>query len=114
MEIIFHKCEFVGEMMPLLDSRKVLYLAGYERIEAVLYNCIHHGQLPADFIPSRGDHPAGLYYRPDGKLAVYAGKFRSAGRSRSAGGRVLEMLQFCPTLRLKPDAATPDADRLPL
>lgn len=26
----------------------------------------------------------------------------------------LEMLQFCPTLRLKPDAATPDADRLPL
>ena len=48
MEIIFHKCEFVGEMMPLLDSRKVLYLAGYERIEAVLYNCIHHGQLPAD------------------------------------------------------------------
>lgn len=23
MEIIFHKCEFVGEMMPLLDSRKV-------------------------------------------------------------------------------------------
>ena len=48
MEIIFHKCEFVGEMMPLLDSRKVLYLAGYERIEAVLYNCIHHEQLPAD------------------------------------------------------------------
>lgn len=26
----------------------------------------------------------------------------------------LEMLQFCPTLRLKPDAATSDADRLPL
>ncbi|KFK97566.1 MULTISPECIES: multidrug efflux transporter transcriptional repressor AcrR [unclassified Serratia (in: enterobacteria)] len=48
MEIVFHKCEFVGEMMPFHDARKILYLEGYERIESVLRNGMNHGQLPAD------------------------------------------------------------------
>ena len=48
MEIVFHKCEFVGEMLPLQDARKVLYLEGYDRIESVLRNSMRHGQLPAD------------------------------------------------------------------
>ncbi|CNE66444.1 multidrug efflux transporter transcriptional repressor AcrR [Yersinia nurmii] len=48
MEIVFHKCEFVGEMTSVHDARKVLYLASYERIEAVLQDCIAAKQLPAD------------------------------------------------------------------
>ncbi|EPL1853951.1 multidrug efflux transporter transcriptional repressor AcrR [Serratia marcescens] len=115
MEIIFHKCEFVGEMMPLLDSRKVLYLAGYERIEAVLYNCIHHGQLPADLHTRRAaiilrGYITGLMenwlFMPE--------SFDLRAEAEALVDAFLEMLQFCPTLRLKPDAATPDADRLPL
>ncbi|WP_127958909.1 multidrug efflux transporter transcriptional repressor AcrR [Serratia microhaemolytica] len=48
MEIVFHKCEFVGEMMPLCDARRALYSESYQRIEQVLITCIHHKQLPLD------------------------------------------------------------------
>ncbi len=48
MEIIFHKCEFVGEMISLKEAHKVLHLEGYERIEEVLRQCINHGQLPSN------------------------------------------------------------------
>ncbi|WP_392431974.1 multidrug efflux transporter transcriptional repressor AcrR [Yersinia sp. HM-2024] len=46
MEIVFHKCEFVGEMTSFHDARKVLDLASYERIESVLQGCIEAKQLP--------------------------------------------------------------------
>ena len=48
MEIVFHKCEFVGEMTPFHDARKVLDLASYERIESVLQGCIDANQLPVN------------------------------------------------------------------
>ncbi|CNI16693.1 multidrug efflux transporter transcriptional repressor AcrR [Yersinia mollaretii] len=48
MEIVFHKCEFVGEMSSVHDARKVLDLASYERIEAVLQGCIDANQLPVN------------------------------------------------------------------
>nr|CEK26733.1 Transcription repressor of multidrug efflux pump acrAB operon, TetR (AcrR) family [Yersinia ruckeri] len=48
MEIVFHKCEFVGEMTSVHNARKVLYLASYERIETVLQDCIAAQQLPPD------------------------------------------------------------------
>lgn len=48
MEIIFHKCEFVGEMRSLRDIRRILYLENFERIENVLRNCIECQQLPAE------------------------------------------------------------------
>ncbi|WP_343463806.1 multidrug efflux transporter transcriptional repressor AcrR [Pantoea sp.] len=47
MEIIFHKCEFVGEMTTLQDMRQSLLLQSYERIEVVLRDCMKSGQLPA-------------------------------------------------------------------
>lgn len=48
MEIVFHKCEFVGEMSSVHDARKVLDLASYERIESVLQGCIEANQLPVN------------------------------------------------------------------
>lgn len=48
MEIVFHKCEFVGEMTSVHDARKVLDLASYERIESVLQGCIEANQLPVN------------------------------------------------------------------
>jgi len=44
MEIIFHKCEFVGE----IEARKALYMEGYGKIERILVRCIEEKQLPAD------------------------------------------------------------------
>ncbi|ATM84944.1 multidrug efflux transporter transcriptional repressor AcrR [Yersinia massiliensis] len=48
MEIVFHKCEFVGEMSSVHDARKVLDLASYDRIESVLKGCVDAQQLPAN------------------------------------------------------------------
>lgn len=48
LEIIFHKCEFVGEMTTLQMMQQTLYLECYEKIEDVLRQCIAAGQLPAD------------------------------------------------------------------
>ena len=46
MEIIFHKCEFVGEMSTLMAMQQGLLQACYDRIEE-LRSCIEAGQLPA-------------------------------------------------------------------
>lgn len=48
MEIIFHKCEFVGEMATLQMVQQKLNLECYEKIEEVLRGCIEQGQLPAE------------------------------------------------------------------
>ncbi|AIJ09385.1 MULTISPECIES: multidrug efflux transporter transcriptional repressor AcrR [Edwardsiella] len=48
MEILYHKCEFVGEMRALGERRKVMYLESYTRIERVLQHCIFLEQLPAN------------------------------------------------------------------
>lgn len=47
MEIIFHKCEFVGEMTSVHEARKSLYMEGYGKIERILERCIKEKQLPA-------------------------------------------------------------------
>lgn len=46
MEIIYHKCEFVGEMTTLQLMQQNLYLECYEKIEEVLTQCIGARQLP--------------------------------------------------------------------
>ncbi|UWS30276.1 multidrug efflux transporter transcriptional repressor AcrR [Erwinia pyrifoliae] len=46
MEIIYHKCEFVGEMTTLQLMQQNLYLECYEKIEEVLTECIAAKQLP--------------------------------------------------------------------
>lgn len=48
LEIIFHKCEFVGEMTTLQMMQQTLYLECYEKIEEVLRQCIEAGQLPVE------------------------------------------------------------------
>ena len=48
MEIIFHKCEFVGEMTSVHEARKALYMEGYGKIERILIRCIEENQLPVD------------------------------------------------------------------
>lgn len=40
LEIYFHKCEFVGEMTPIVEIRRELCAADYSRIEQSLSRCI--------------------------------------------------------------------------
>lgn len=48
LEILYHKCEFVGEMRALGERRKLMYLESYARIERVLQHCVFREQLPAN------------------------------------------------------------------
>ncbi|MEZ0583530.1 multidrug efflux transporter transcriptional repressor AcrR [Erwinia sp. STN24] len=48
MEIIFHKCEFVGEMTTLQMMQQTLYLECYDKIEDVLRQCMTQQQLPGE------------------------------------------------------------------
>ncbi|MBJ7221794.1 MULTISPECIES: multidrug efflux transporter transcriptional repressor AcrR [unclassified Brenneria] len=48
VEIIFHKCEFVGELLQSYNTRKAIYLGCYDDIENNLARCIRMRMLPAD------------------------------------------------------------------
>lgn len=101
MEIIFHKCEFIGEMMPLLNARKVLYPAGYDRIEITLRRCIHHGQLPADLHTRRAAIILRAYITGLVENWLFMPEsFDLRSEAEALVDVFLEILQFCPTLRL--------------
>lgn len=53
MEIIFHKCEFVGEMAVVQKAQRSLCLESYERIEHTLKECIAANMLPANLLTRR-------------------------------------------------------------
>ncbi|WP_159567096.1 multidrug efflux transporter transcriptional repressor AcrR [Budvicia diplopodorum] len=44
--ILFHKCEFVGELVSLQQIHQAMYLENFERIEKILCQCIEYDQLP--------------------------------------------------------------------
>ena len=90
MEIIYHKCEFVGEMT----------VASYERIEQTLKECIAAKLLPANLLTRRAavlmrSYLSGLMenwlFAPD--------SFDLHAEARDYVAILLEMYQFCPTLR---------------
>lgn len=88
MEIIYHKCEFVGEMTVVQQAQRQLSLASYERIEQTLKECIAAKLLPANLLTRR----AAVLMRADGKLAVCPRFVRpacgSAGLRRYSAGDV--------------------------
>ncbi|KAA9000042.1 multidrug efflux transporter transcriptional repressor AcrR [Affinibrenneria salicis] len=48
MEVLFHKCEFVGDILSSYNVRKEFYHLGYTCIEEDLTRCVDYEQLPAD------------------------------------------------------------------
>lgn len=93
MEIIYHKCEFVGEMTVVQQAQRQLSLASYERIEQTLKECIAAKLLARQFThPAGGRVNAQLPFRADGKLAVCPRFVRpacgSAGLRRYSAGDV--------------------------
>lgn len=53
MEIIFHKCEFVGEMAVVQQAQRSLSLESYDRIEQNLNLCMQAKLLPANLLTRR-------------------------------------------------------------
>lgn len=99
MEIIFHKCEFIGEMTSVQEARRALYMDGYERIEVLLQKCIVQKQLPSNLNTRRSAvilraYLTGLMenwlFMPESfDLLQESGKFVDS---------YLEMLSLCPSL----------------
>ncbi|STV19776.1 multidrug efflux pump acrAB operon transcription repressor [Klebsiella pneumoniae] len=93
MEIIYHKCEFVGEMTVVQQAQRQLSLASYERIEQTLKECIAAKLLPANLLTRRAAVLMRSYLSgADGKLAVCPRFVRpacgSAGLRRYSAGDV--------------------------
>ncbi len=104
MEIIFHKCEFVGEMEVVQEAQRSLCLESYERIEHTLKECIAANMLPANLLTRRAailmrSYLSGLMenwlFAPD--------SFDLEKEARDYVAILLEMYQFCPTLRASPE-----------
>jgi TetR/AcrR family acrAB operon transcriptional repressor len=100
LEIIYHKCEFVGEMAVVQRAQHDLCLESYDRIEEALKECIRAGQLPADLLTRRAaivmrSYVSGIVenwlFSPD--------TFDLKNEARDFAAILLEMYQFCPTLR---------------
>ncbi|HBZ3216312.1 TPA: multidrug efflux transporter transcriptional repressor AcrR [Klebsiella pneumoniae] len=93
MEIIYHKCEFVGEMTVVQQAQR-------QRIEQTLKECIAAKLLPANLLTRRAavlmrSYLSGLMenwlFAPD--------SFDLHAEARDYVAILLEMYQFCPTLR---------------
>ncbi|SNY62052.1 multidrug efflux transporter transcriptional repressor AcrR [Enterobacter sp. CC120223-11] len=105
MEIIFHKCEFVGEMAVVQQAQRDLCLESYDRIEEALKDCTRVGQLPATLLTRRAailmrSYISGIVenwlFSPD--------TFDLKSEARHYVAILIEMYQFCPTLRATPAA----------
>ncbi|MEW7313870.1 multidrug efflux transporter transcriptional repressor AcrR [Buttiauxella gaviniae] len=102
-EIIFHKCEFVGELAVLQQARRELYMEGNERIESSLQRCIDAEMLPKNLRLSHAvillrSYITGLIEN----WLVAPESFDLHGQAEDYVAILLEMFQNCPTLRTNP------------
>ncbi|WP_017347847.1 multidrug efflux transporter transcriptional repressor AcrR [Pantoea sp. A4] len=103
MEIIFHKCEFVGEMAALQHIQQTLLLACYDKIEEILRECIEAGQLPATL----NTRQAALIMRGyvNGMMESWLFTPETFDLAEDAPQLVetfIDMLRFSPTLSQRP------------
>ena len=104
MDILFHKCELVGEMAAIVDLKKENYVASHHRIIELLRHCVEAGQLPANLDKECGAimiraMMAGLLenwlLQPD--------SFKIHKRTEILVETMLETLKYSPSLRVKTD-----------
>lgn len=100
MEILFHKCEFVGEMEFVQQAQRTLCLENYDRIEHTLKECIQANLLPADLLTRRAailmrSYISGIVEN----WLLTPGSFDLRSEAREYVDVLLEMYQYCPTLR---------------
>ncbi|MEX9568232.1 multidrug efflux transporter transcriptional repressor AcrR [Providencia vermicola] len=101
MDILFHKCELVGEMAVIVDLKRENYMASHYRIIEHLRSCVELGQLPANL-----DLEGAIMVR-----AMMAGllenwllqpdSFNIQKRTEMLVETMLDALKYSPSLRLK-------------
>jgi len=101
MEIIFHKCEFVGEMTSVHEARKALYLEGYSKIERILQRCIEADELPRNLHPRQAAIILRAYITGLMENWLFVPEsFDLEGQAAQLIDTYIEMLRFCPSLLL--------------
>lgn len=99
MEIIFHKCEFVGEMAIVQQAQRNLCLESYDRIEQTLNDCIEAKLLPANLLTRRAAILMRGYISGIMENWLFAPQsFDLKTEARDFVAILLEMCSFCPTL----------------
>ncbi len=101
MEIIFHKCEFVGEMAVVQQAQRSLWLESYDRIEQTLKRLYHCSTITCEFTHSPcGNSDAQLSFRINGKTgSLHQRVFNLHAEARAYVDALIEMYQTCPSLR---------------
>ncbi len=99
MEIIFHKCEFVGEMAVVQQAQRSLCLESYDRIEQALNRCIESKMLPEDLLTRRAAILMRCYISGIMENWLFAPEsFDLKNEARDFVAILLEMYQRCPSL----------------
>ena len=99
MEIIFHKCEFVGEMAVVQQAQRNLCLESYDRIEQTLKDCMDAKLLPANLLTRRAAILMRGYISGIMENWLFAPQsFDLKTEARDFVAILLEMCSFCPTL----------------
>lgn len=105
MEILFHKCEFVGEMSRAQEVQGRLYMEGYDKIEHILGQCIARGTLPAGLQTRRAAILMRSYISGIIENWLFAPtNFDLHKEARILVAILLEMFTHCPSLMRAPDA----------
>lgn len=100
MEIIFHKCEFVGEMVAVQQAQRSLCLESYDRIEQILTQCINANTLPETLLTRRAAILMRSFMSGIMENWLFAPQsFDLKKEARAYVTILLEMYQLCPTLR---------------
>lgn len=99
MEIIFHKCEFVGEMVVVQQAQRSLCLESYDRIEQTLTQCIDANMLPENLLTRRAAILMRSFISGIMENWLFAPQsFDLKKEARAYVTILLEMYQLCPTL----------------
>lgn len=107
MDILFHKCELVGEMAVIVDLKRENFMASHYRIVENLRMCVDLGQLPANLdlecsaIMLRA-MVCGLL--ENWLLQLQPDSFNMRTRTETLVDTMLETLKFSPSLRIKIDS----------
>ena len=107
-DILFHKCEFVEEMGPVMARHQTDMREGLASIEQGLRNAMSKGQLPVDLDPMRASRV--LHSFIGGALrdmAILPDVFDVASNAELHVDAMLDALRFSPSLRI--GASEPDA-----
>lgn len=100
MEIIFHKCEFVGEMAIVQQLHREYCMASHERIEQVLHRCMACNMLPATLDVRRATVLMRSYITGLMENWLFAPQtFDLKADARAFVEILIEMYQYCPTLQ---------------